>query len=192
MGLPKDIYAVVDSYDTASEIWLRVQQMMKGFEIGTQEKKAKLFNECERFTSTDGESIESYYGSAEVQHYENCYNNEIFNMFTQKEQNTELLDPINEPHVVQQNNSIVIFVESTMKHSGGTIKQHPATIEETYAYFESLYNNLVTEVKKVKTVTRKMKEMNADLTTKLAKYRGQEKSFEINKGIFNELEIGYK
>nr|GEY32833.1 hypothetical protein [Tanacetum cinerariifolium] len=30
MGLPKDIYVVVDSCDTAQEIWLRVQQMMKG------------------------------------------------------------------------------------------------------------------------------------------------------------------
>ncbi|GJW07659.1 hypothetical protein Tco_1570082 [Tanacetum coccineum] len=43
------------------EIWLKVQQMMKGFDIGIQEKKAKLFKEWERFTSTDGESIESYY-----------------------------------------------------------------------------------------------------------------------------------
>nr|GFC73752.1 hypothetical protein [Tanacetum cinerariifolium] len=43
------------------EIWLRVQQMMKGSDIGIQEKKAKLFNEWERFTSNKGESIESYY-----------------------------------------------------------------------------------------------------------------------------------
>ncbi|GJZ59243.1 integrase, catalytic region, zinc finger, CCHC-type containing protein [Tanacetum coccineum] len=35
--------------------------MMKGFDIGIQEKKAKFFNEWERFTSTDGESIKSYY-----------------------------------------------------------------------------------------------------------------------------------
>ncbi|GJZ48709.1 hypothetical protein Tco_0602541 [Tanacetum coccineum] len=35
--------------------------MMKGSDIGIQEKKAKLFNELERFTYTDGESIESYY-----------------------------------------------------------------------------------------------------------------------------------
>nr|GFB80578.1 hypothetical protein [Tanacetum cinerariifolium] len=35
--------------------------MMKGFDIRIQEKKAKLFNEWKRFTSTDGESIESYY-----------------------------------------------------------------------------------------------------------------------------------
>nr|GEV65315.1 integrase, catalytic region, zinc finger, CCHC-type, peptidase aspartic, catalytic [Tanacetum cinerariifolium] len=30
LGLPEDIYAAVDSCETAQEIWLRVQQMMKG------------------------------------------------------------------------------------------------------------------------------------------------------------------
>nr|GFC23989.1 ribonuclease H-like domain-containing protein [Tanacetum cinerariifolium] len=47
LGLPEHIYAVVDSCETAQEIWLRVQQMMKGSNIGIQEKKAKLFNEWE-------------------------------------------------------------------------------------------------------------------------------------------------
>nr|GEX01557.1 copia protein [Tanacetum cinerariifolium] len=61
LSLPKDIYAAVDSCETAQEIWLRVQQMMKGSDIGIQEKKAKLFNEWERFTSNDRESVESYY-----------------------------------------------------------------------------------------------------------------------------------
>nr|GFB96167.1 hypothetical protein [Tanacetum cinerariifolium] len=42
LGLPEDIYAAVDSCVTAQEIWLRVQQMMKGSDIGIQEKKAKL------------------------------------------------------------------------------------------------------------------------------------------------------
>nr|GEY98529.1 hypothetical protein [Tanacetum cinerariifolium] len=60
-GLPEDVYAAVDSCETAKEIWERVRQMMKGLDIGEQEKKAKLFNEWETFTSTDGESIESYY-----------------------------------------------------------------------------------------------------------------------------------
>nr|GFC61567.1 hypothetical protein [Tanacetum cinerariifolium] len=35
--------------------------MMKGSDIGIQEKKAKLFNKWERFTSNEGELIESYY-----------------------------------------------------------------------------------------------------------------------------------
>nr|GFC30225.1 putative reverse transcriptase domain-containing protein [Tanacetum cinerariifolium] len=61
LGLPEDIYAAVDSCETTQEIWLRVQQMMKGSDIEIQEKKAKLFNEWERFTSNEGESIESYY-----------------------------------------------------------------------------------------------------------------------------------
>nr|GEX00269.1 hypothetical protein [Tanacetum cinerariifolium] len=47
LGLPEDIYAAVDSCEPAQEIWLRVQQMMKGSDIGIQEKKAKLFNEWE-------------------------------------------------------------------------------------------------------------------------------------------------
>nr|GEY97938.1 hypothetical protein [Tanacetum cinerariifolium] len=46
MILDPDIYAAVD---------------MKGSDIGIQEKKTNLFNEWERFTSNEGESIESYY-----------------------------------------------------------------------------------------------------------------------------------
>nr|GEX84532.1 DNA polymerase epsilon catalytic subunit A-like [Tanacetum cinerariifolium] len=40
LGHPEDIYAAVDSCETTQEIWLRVQQMMKGSDIGIQEKKA--------------------------------------------------------------------------------------------------------------------------------------------------------
>ncbi|GJZ69869.1 retrovirus-related pol polyprotein from transposon TNT 1-94 [Tanacetum coccineum] len=61
LGLPEDVYAAVDSCETAKEIWKHVQKMMKGSDIGEQEKKAKLFNEWEKFTSTDVESIEFYY-----------------------------------------------------------------------------------------------------------------------------------
>nr|GEW98755.1 hypothetical protein [Tanacetum cinerariifolium] len=70
LGLPEDIYAAVDSCEIAQEIWLRVQQMMKGSDIGIQEKKAKLFNEWKRFTSNEGESIESYYHPDYTQLYD--------------------------------------------------------------------------------------------------------------------------
>nr|GFC81394.1 ribonuclease H-like domain-containing protein [Tanacetum cinerariifolium]GFD08735.1 ribonuclease H-like domain-containing protein [Tanacetum cinerariifolium] len=49
LGLPKDVYAAVDSCETAKEIWKRVRQMMKGSDIGEHEKKKKLFNEWEKF-----------------------------------------------------------------------------------------------------------------------------------------------
>nr|GFA13705.1 hypothetical protein [Tanacetum cinerariifolium] len=47
LGLPEDVYAAADSCETAKKIWERVRQMMKGSDIGEQEKKAKLFNEWE-------------------------------------------------------------------------------------------------------------------------------------------------
>ncbi|GKC41044.1 hypothetical protein Tco_1053428 [Tanacetum coccineum] len=111
---------------------------------------------------------------------------EIFNLFTQEEQCPELLEPITEPHLVQQNNSNVMFVESNVEHSRGIVEQHLATVEETHAYFESLYKNLAIKVEKVNTVNRKMKEANADLIIELARYKGQEKCFEK----FDELENG--
>ncbi|GKF84808.1 hypothetical protein Tco_0249706, partial [Tanacetum coccineum] len=37
-------------------------------------------------------------------------------------------------------------------NSGGIVEQHPATVKETRAYFELLYNNLAIEVEKVNMV----------------------------------------
>ncbi|GKE78058.1 hypothetical protein Tco_1544178 [Tanacetum coccineum] len=138
---------------------------------------ANLYQASTSGTQTDKVLVYDLDGSAEVHHYENCYDNEIFNIFTQEEQYTDLLEPIIKPHPIQQNTINVIFDEPSVEHNGGTVKQHPTTIEETHAYFESLYINFIIKVEKVNMVNRKMRETNADLTTELARYKGQEKSF---------------
>nr|GEW67460.1 hypothetical protein [Tanacetum cinerariifolium] len=97
-------------------------------------------------TQTDKAPVYDSDGLAEVHNYDNCYDNEIFNMFTQEEQYTELLEPIPEPHQVQQNDSNVISEVFSVEQDGGTIDQHPATVEETRGYFKLLYNNLAIEV----------------------------------------------
>nr|GEY42161.1 reverse transcriptase domain-containing protein [Tanacetum cinerariifolium] len=61
------------------------------------------------------------YGSAEVHNYDNCYDNEIFNKFTQEEKYTELLEPIPEPHQVQHNDSNVISEVSSVEQDRGTV-----------------------------------------------------------------------
>ncbi|GJU94055.1 hypothetical protein Tco_1318811 [Tanacetum coccineum] len=101
-------------------------------------------------------------------------------------------NPIPEPHQVQQNDSNVISEVYSVEQDGGTVVQHPATVEETHAYFESLYNNLAIEVEKVNSVNRKMKETNADLTTELARYKNQEKCFEISQEKYDKLERCYQ
>ncbi|GJS68209.1 hypothetical protein Tco_0682774 [Tanacetum coccineum] len=143
-------------------------------------------------TQTDKAPVYDSDESAEVHHSENCYDNDIFNMFTQEEQYTELLEPIPESHQVLQNDSNVISEVSSVEQSGGTVEQHSATPEETRALYDSLYNNLATEVEKVNSVNRKLRETNADLTTKLARYKNQEKCFEISQEKYDKLERCYQ
>nr|GEV20270.1 hypothetical protein [Tanacetum cinerariifolium]GEW46379.1 hypothetical protein [Tanacetum cinerariifolium] len=145
----------------------------EGIELQSQEKEMLLFLDSvvNRSKGRDG--------SAEVHEYDNCYNNEIFNMFTQEDQDTKLL--IFEPHQVQQNDSNVIYAVFSVEQSGGIVEQNLETVEKTRACFESLYNNLAIEVEKVNTVNRKMKETNADLTTELTRYKNKKNVLKLIK-----------
>nr|GEV52426.1 hypothetical protein [Tanacetum cinerariifolium] len=142
-------------------------------------------------TQTDKASVYDSDGSGEVLNNENCYDNEIFNMFTQ-EQYTKLLEPIPEPHQVPQNDNNVIFEVTSVDQSGGTLEQHPANAEETRVLYDSLYHNLAIKVEKIYTVNSKLRETNAELITKLARFKNQEKFFEISQEKYDKLERCYQ
>nr|GEU66934.1 putative reverse transcriptase domain-containing protein [Tanacetum cinerariifolium] len=72
------------------------------------------------------------------------------------------------------------------------IEQHPANFEETHALYDSLYHNLATEVEKVNSVNRKLKETNADLTTELARFKNQTRCFEMSQEKYDKLERCYQ
>ncbi|GKD34181.1 hypothetical protein Tco_1249690 [Tanacetum coccineum] len=109
---------------------------------------------------------------------------------TSKEQYTKLLEPIPEPHQVSQNDSNVMSKVSSMEQGRGKVEQHSTNVEETRAYHESLFHNLATEAEKVNSVNRKMKETNAELTTELARYKNQERCFEISQENMTNLKGG--
>ncbi|GJR94212.1 hypothetical protein Tco_0266386 [Tanacetum coccineum] len=174
-----------------------VAAMSKGNATGNNEAGIQLqagefdlmaaAGDLDEIEETDKAPIYNSYGSAEVQLYENCYDNEIFNMFTQEEQYTDLLKPIPEPHQVQQNDSNVISYVPSVEQNGGTVEKCPANVEETRTLYDSLYNNLATDVEKVNSVNRKMKATNVELTIELARYKNQEKIFEINQELVRKL-----
>ncbi|GJX76305.1 retrovirus-related pol polyprotein from transposon TNT 1-94 [Tanacetum coccineum] len=95
-------------------------------------------------TQTDITPVYDSDGLAEVHNYDNCYDNEICNMFTQEEQYTELLEPNPEPHQVQQNDSNVISKVSSVEQDRGTVDQHPLSKEK------STVSSLLEEKKKLK------------------------------------------
>ncbi|GJT19775.1 hypothetical protein Tco_0878481 [Tanacetum coccineum] len=114
-----DFMAAAGAYDKIEEVTMNYtlkDNLQQGSTSGIQ---------------TDNALVYDSNGSAKVHHDTNCYDNGIFNMFTQEDQYTELLNPITEPHMIQQNNSNVISMQSSVEHNRGTIEQHPATVEET-------------------------------------------------------------
>nr|GEW08218.1 hypothetical protein [Tanacetum cinerariifolium] len=175
-----DLMAAAADLDEIEEVnanCILMANLQQASTSGTQTNKAPIYDSD---------------GSAEVHNYKNCYDNEIFNMFTQEEQYTELLEPIPEPHQVPQNDKNVIFEVSSMEQSRGIVEQHPANVEETRVLYDSLYNNLAIEVKKVNTVNRKLIETNAELTTELVRFKNQEKCFEISQEKYDKLERCYQ
>nr|GEV87293.1 hypothetical protein [Tanacetum cinerariifolium] len=91
-----------------------------------------------------------------------------------------------------ENDNDVISEVTSVEQSGRTVEQHPPNIEETRALYDSLYHKLTVEVEKVNTVNCKLKETNAELTTELARYKNQEKCFEISQAKYDKLERCYQ
>nr|GFC37559.1 hypothetical protein [Tanacetum cinerariifolium] len=131
-------------------------------------------------------------GSTEVKLNDNYYDNEKFNMFTQEEQYTDLLEPIPEPQLVPQNDNHVTFVALSMVQSGGTIEISFAPNEETRARQETVYRNLVNQVAQINMVNCNMRTTNAELKSKLARYKIQEQSVEISQEKYDILEKCYQ
>ncbi|GJW44506.1 hypothetical protein Tco_0073305 [Tanacetum coccineum] len=154
---------------TTQEIWLRVQQMMKGSDIGIQDKKAKLFNEWEGDLKRFEEVNATVILMANVYQRHRHRRSSILSYSS----------PLPEPHQVQQNDSNVIYEDHSVVQGGRSVEHHSATVEETRACHESLFHNLATEVEKVNSVNRKMKETNAELTIELARYKKSRKSKQI-------------
>nr|GEW84167.1 retrovirus-related Pol polyprotein from transposon TNT 1-94 [Tanacetum cinerariifolium] len=69
-------------------------------------------------------------GSTKVQLNDNCYDSKIFNMFTQEEQYTDLLEPIPKLQLVPQNDNHVTSVASSMVQIRSTVKTSSAPNKE--------------------------------------------------------------
>ncbi|GKC50255.1 retrovirus-related pol polyprotein from transposon TNT 1-94 [Tanacetum coccineum] len=91
------VAADLDKIEEVNANWILMANLQQASTSGTQSDKAPVYD---------------LDGSAEVHLSGICYDNDIFNMFTQKEQYTELLEPIPELHQVQPNDSNVISAVS--------------------------------------------------------------------------------
>nr|GFC03187.1 hypothetical protein [Tanacetum cinerariifolium] len=90
--------------------------------------------------------------------------------------------------ITQKEEAGIQLQAEDVEQGGETVEQHSANFEETRALYESLYQNIAIEVEKVNSVNRKLKETNADLTNELARFKNQERCFEIGQEKYDKLE----
>nr|GEU68771.1 hypothetical protein [Tanacetum cinerariifolium] len=143
-------------------------------------------------TQLDKAPVYDTNGSAKVQLNDNCYDNKIFNMFTQEEQYTDLIEPIPEPQLVPQNDNHVTSVALSMVQSGGTLETSSAPNKETRAHQETVYRNLIDQVAHVNMVNCNMRVTSAELKSELARYKIQEQRIEISQEKYEKLEKCYQ
>ncbi|GKB97216.1 hypothetical protein Tco_0983353, partial [Tanacetum coccineum] len=60
-GIGDEIYSTVDACKTAHNMWIAIERLQQGESLNIQDVKTNLFWEFGRFTSHDGETMESYY-----------------------------------------------------------------------------------------------------------------------------------
>ncbi|GJZ20041.1 hypothetical protein Tco_0556631 [Tanacetum coccineum] len=60
-GIGDEIYSTVDACNTAKEMWTTIERLQQGESLNVQDVKTNLFWDFRKFTSRDGESMESYY-----------------------------------------------------------------------------------------------------------------------------------
>ncbi|GJT12934.1 retrovirus-related pol polyprotein from transposon TNT 1-94 [Tanacetum coccineum] len=60
-GIGDEINSTVNACNTANEMWIAIERLQQGESLNVQDVKTNLFWEFGKFTSRDGESMESYY-----------------------------------------------------------------------------------------------------------------------------------
>nr|GEU70632.1 hypothetical protein [Tanacetum cinerariifolium] len=60
-GIDNDIYSIVDACPNVCEMWKAIKRLKQGESINVQDLETNLYWEFGKFTSWDGESLESYY-----------------------------------------------------------------------------------------------------------------------------------
>nr|GEZ94663.1 hypothetical protein [Tanacetum cinerariifolium] len=56
-GLSNDIYSLIDSNETAKDLWDALERQMRGSEYGEQDRKAAILYEYETFKAIEGEQL---------------------------------------------------------------------------------------------------------------------------------------
>ncbi|GJS26187.1 hypothetical protein Tco_0486807 [Tanacetum coccineum] len=65
LGLPKDIYSLINLYTYAKDIWDNVKMLLEGSELTKEDCESQLYDDFEHFRQNKRETIHDYYFKTE-------------------------------------------------------------------------------------------------------------------------------
>ncbi|GJW32795.1 hypothetical protein Tco_0052827 [Tanacetum coccineum] len=150
--IDNDIYSTVDACPNACEMWKAIERLKQGESINVQDLETNLYWEFRKFTSLDGESLESYYSRTtknEVNEIRSERLAHTTNPLVLVAQQQPVYHPQNHPTHHTQNSSIRT-PQSANKNKGKAIvnsplptyDQEPEMVAEDDAFRENHDNTL--------------------------------------------------
>ncbi|GJV78724.1 hypothetical protein Tco_1514594 [Tanacetum coccineum] len=134
--IDNDIYSTVDACPNAMEMWKAIERLKQGESINVQDLETNLSSKFRKFTSQEGESLNSYYsrfykmmnevtGEYDNQRVVNVArarenvgtqvhnNDDDYNVFANERQHPKQLESVNDTYLVEQGDSL------DMSNNGG-------------------------------------------------------------------------
>ncbi|GJX92497.1 hypothetical protein Tco_0345823 [Tanacetum coccineum] len=198
-GIGDEIYSTIDACKIANEMWIAIERLQQGESLNVQDVKTNLFWEFGKFTSRDGESMESYPGSRvklkscpECRFTSNCFrvrevlpeessstdqpleqvqNNDENNVFANERRHSEQPESINDTYVLEKDDSNVTPNSSNICNNDNQVDQNAAGYVDERAALANLIVNLTLETEENKMILKQLKKANASLTQELKECR---------------------
>ncbi|GJY38068.1 hypothetical protein Tco_0424432 [Tanacetum coccineum] len=137
-GIDNDMYSIVDACPNACKMWKAIERLKQGEAINVQDLETNLYWEFGKFTSWDGESLESYYSSFYFNYNHNGKVNEIraerlactANPLALVAQQQPVYHPQNHPNHYSQNSSTRSQQAPTINRGKVIVNSPPPTYDQ--------------------------------------------------------------
>ncbi|GJX30338.1 retrovirus-related pol polyprotein from transposon TNT 1-94 [Tanacetum coccineum] len=136
-GIDNDIYSTVDACPNACEMWKAIERLKQSESINVQNLETNLYWEFGKFTSRDGESLESYYSrfykmmNELVRNQCDVTNHQVmFSSYFNYNQNGKVYHPQNHPNHYTQNSSTKSQQAATRNRGKVIVNSPPPTYDQ--------------------------------------------------------------
>ncbi|GJR50946.1 hypothetical protein Tco_1401467 [Tanacetum coccineum] len=183
-GLPTEIYALVSQHRVAKDLWEKIKLLMQGTSLTKQERECKLYDEFDKFTYKNGESLHEYslegrqttYATGTTRKYTPGASGSNTGKQRTKQSKTEITSDSN---IIPYSQYLSETQQETVQNSNSSTQQDVLIL--------SMFEQLNTQVMNCTNVNLEYKSANKALTTELDRYKEEVKDLKERQNVENSF-----